>query len=75
MAKYNRLHPHDPAYPATDPNGNEYSGLTVREYFAAQAMHGLLAGDHPWEPEAAARMAVLFSDALLSELNRTDDGL
>jgi len=56
------------------------AGLTKREYFAALAMNGLLAGVdgdsslHDSAPEWIKNMAeasVEFSDALLAELERT----
>lgn len=61
------------------PNGQreiycDQAGLTKREYFAALAMQGLLASltaDDNFSPAELARSAVLNTDALLAELERT----
>ena len=45
------------------------AGLTKREYFAAMAMQGLV--DRHINYEVVAEHAVRYSDALLSELERT----
>lgn len=51
-------------------------GLTKREYFAGEALKGVLAGwDHcplnPHELDAsAARVAVFWADRLIAELNK-----
>ncbi len=47
-------------------------GLTVREYFAATAMQGLLAADIEagLKPKGAANCAVAFADALIAALNK-----
>lgn len=45
--------------------GCEVLGLTKREYFAAMAMQGLCADDHP----KAIKMAVHIADALINALN------
>lgn len=55
-------------------NRSETYGLTKREYFAALAMQGLLASltpDDSFSPAELARSAVLNTDALLAELERT----
>jgi hypothetical protein len=71
------LYPRDLAYPGKDPNGNEYTGLTVREYFAALAMQGLLSQPAPDafinqnESISLAREAVLKADALIEALNES----
>lgn len=51
-------------------------GMTKREYFAAMAMQGLIAGK--WacpdtsnvSPEAISPLAIMHADALLSELEK-----
>lgn len=50
--------------------------LTLREYFAAAALQGLLAGVYPTvgksedDPELMAAWAVKFADALIAELGK-----
>lgn len=62
----------------TDETTMGQSGLTKREYFAAKAMIGLLsnntmiANDSKNSIEWAAKTSVLLSDALISELNKTN---
>jgi hypothetical protein len=54
------------------------NGLTKREYFAAMAMQGLLAGHYEYftgnsdvsVPEEIAKYAVLNADFLITELNK-----
>ena len=36
----------EPAFPATAPNGNQFSGMTLRDYFAAHAPE--IPPDHWW---------------------------
>jgi hypothetical protein len=47
-----------------------YIGLTKREYFAAMAMQGLLAGDRDFmmKMEDIVKCAISHTDALLKEL-------
>jgi hypothetical protein len=61
-----------PAYPAptTKPLENYYPGMTLRDYFAAKAMEGILAGNLPIteEPEPLpliAKAAYAMADAML----------
>jgi len=50
-------------------SGYAYEGLIKREYFAAMAMQGLLANQILKETKIA-EAAVLYADALISELNK-----
>lgn len=64
----------EPAFSAGVPEGGyHYPGLTIRDYFAAMAMQGLLAG-HGTERrvyhESVASEAVKSADALLNELSK-----
>ena len=34
----------EPAFPATTESGTSYSGMSLRDYFAAKAMQGILSG-------------------------------
>ena len=65
------------AYPLS-PDGNKElgynTGLTIRQYFAAMAMQGLLASyagvsQNP-NPESLAKKAIEYVDALINELNK-----
>lgn len=56
-----------PAFPYTS-GGESYSGMTLREYFAAQAMHGML-GAGKWDASNVAALAVHQADELIKALN------
>jgi len=49
-----------------------YSGLTIREYFAAMAMQGILAGSTVSLPDEVAECAINNADALIRKLNSPD---
>lgn len=71
----NHTKPTDPVHPV--PKQQVVAGgLTKREYFAAQAMGGILSNDDVYalheSPEHAMRAAVDHADALISELNQDD---
>ena len=64
----------------------EYSGMTLREHAAIEAMNGLLSGLHSErehlteflkttngkEKEALANMAIAYADALIKQLKEKD---
>jgi hypothetical protein len=52
-----------------------HSGLTKREMFAIAAMQGLLAkhGDDDYSSDSIAKYAVAHADALLKELENTNE--
>lgn len=59
-----------PAFPFMRYEGNYHEGMTLRDYFAAKAMQGILAGDHPithgGNPlETVAKVAYEQADAML----------
>lgn len=56
---------HTPALPT---EGAKYPGLTKREYFAGQAMAGILSGWDVGDSEYVAKDAVAMADALLERL-------
>jgi hypothetical protein len=59
-----------PAFPTKDQTGGRWSGLTVRELFAAMAMAGLLANpSERWQVAIVANIAVNHADALIAALN------
>ena len=60
-----------PAFPSADFEHHEHMGMTLRDYFAAKAMHGWLStyGDRmPIQgvrPEGIAMLAYQIADAML----------
>lgn len=48
-------------------------GLTKREYFAASIMTGLVSVNEIGDPNSTAFLAVEFADALIEELERTEN--
>lgn len=65
-----------PAFPQTDPIANEFHpnygkdrGMTLRDYFAAKAMQGILAGtltpERVWSQDEVAETAYNVADAML----------
>lgn len=58
------------AFPATHPSEKYQfvdSGMDLRDYFAAEAMHGLLLDINTMEPEQTATFAYLYADAMMKE--------
>lgn len=49
---------------------NAFSGLTKREYFAAMAMQGFLAGQHSSNSEVIIETSVKIADELLQQLEK-----
>ncbi|MBV8882631.1 MAG: hypothetical protein JO235_01335 [Chroococcidiopsidaceae cyanobacterium CP_BM_RX_35] len=64
------VNPESSVYP-THANDNSIIGINKREYFAAYALQGLLAGGQP--VETAAHLAIKVADALIRELNIQED--
>jgi hypothetical protein len=60
-----------PAFPGsyTGQNGMPVwsEGLSIRDYFAAKAMQGSIAGDYDVYPEEIAQRAYAIADAMLEE--------
>ena len=66
-----------PAFPRSATHGSDYlpsgdPGMTLREYYAGQAMVGLLGEEQHTglSPSQIADMAVNMADALLEKLSR-----
>jgi len=67
-----------PAFPAQDHHGQKFTGMTLRDYFAAKAMQGWLASfscesRHPTESGGAKYVAAAsyaMADAMLAERNK-----
>lgn len=65
----------EPAFPIKSPMSNDYLGMSLRDYFAAKAMQGLLAGldkdarrflELQTEPEQTmAKASWVMADAML----------
>ena len=54
-----------PAFPCQDQNKQIYTGMNLRDYFALEAMHGLLEADHVKRddiPKEAYRIADMMLD-------------
>lgn len=65
-----------PAFPVDSVSEHEYCGMTLRDYFAAKAMQGMLAypgddsmGSHHNNNDAkgVAKVAYQYADAMLAE--------
>ena len=56
-----------PAFPV-DNRTNQ--GMTLRDYFAGQALAGLLAIDEPCTAPAIARVAYDYADAMIEARNK-----
>lgn len=74
----------DKAFPLISPDGTGVNqGMSLREYFAAKAMQGLLANSEWMEKykgvsylmpnHAVAENAIGYADALLAELSKPTD--
>jgi len=58
----------EPAFPGVDDLGDPYTGMTLRDYFAAKAMQGFastLTGTAPVLFDVLSRDAYLMADAML----------
>jgi hypothetical protein len=67
-----------PAFPVTTDHGSVYPlpGMTLRDYFAAAAMQGFMAGPHysayrTWSQDAQS--AYEMADAMLAERTKTKE--
>ena len=62
-----------PAFPSADFEQHEYTGMTLRDYFAGKAMQTLIAlpeyDSAGWE-EAVAKNAYAMADAMLAARER-----
>jgi hypothetical protein len=62
-----------PAFPHENHHGHKLTGMTLRDYFAAKAMQGLLAGtltpEIVWSQSDAAETAYNVADAMLKAMD------
>ena len=57
-----------PAFPCADAKGFVSEGMSLRDYFAGQAMGGQLADpDGEIDPKLIARWSYAYADAMLAE--------
>lgn len=67
----------DTAFPRVESAESIYTtpGLTIRQYFAARAMQGILAnchiGGNGYDSGYISNLAITHGDALIEELNKT----
>lgn len=68
--------PDEPAFPVPDShyaNGEIQfgsSGMTLRDYFAGQALAGMMASGDIFAPDSAASCAYVLADSMLKERRR-----
>ena len=72
-----KTEPNDPIYPISQRTLIGCAGLTKREHFAGLAMQGYISADYTANSgmpfESMALWSVQMADALIAELNRTQD--
>ena len=59
------------AFPTGDHTHGGHDGMTLRDWFAGQAMQGMLADGSAWETAKLARDAYKAADAMLAERERS----
>lgn len=52
-----------PAFPTPESHGDDYEGMSLRDYFAAKAMQGMLASPHA-NPKASMMRCAMESYAM-----------
>ena len=60
-----------PAFPSADFEQHEYTGMTLRDYFAAKAMQGMLSASENYQTRELARYAFDVADAMLSQREKS----
>lgn len=68
----NEINDGGPAFPFATIDGHLCVGMTLRDYFAAQALSGMLGGapGSHLRPDNAARVAYQYADAMVKERAR-----
>lgn len=74
-----KISPNDPAMPTlfyneiTGQANGHSAGLTIRQEFAVRAMQGIISsGVNHYSAGGVAKVAVEFADALINELNKSE---
>lgn len=63
----------EPAFPVSTIDGHTNEGMSLRDYFAAAALQGLLACRNDlMEPEWYATVAGKLADAMIAERSKRD---
>lgn len=71
MSGFKKTNPDNPyAFPFPT-NHPAHEGMTLRDWFAGQALTGLLAGGTPDDAHVVARCAYFVADAMLAERTTT----
>jgi hypothetical protein len=64
-----------PAFPAHPSALGDHDGMTLRDYFAAKAMQGLIEAtvgpETVWTPDELAESAYVMADAMLSQREKS----
>lgn len=58
----------EPAFPVTSCAEHQFTGMTLRDYFAGKALNGMLANQHPYvqsDEHMFARDSYKLADAML----------
>lgn len=67
----------DAAFPVSTIDNHTNEGMSLRDYFAAKAMHGIVSGfysmdkAHGWSNQEIATEAFSLADAMIAERNKT----
>jgi hypothetical protein len=57
-------------------DGDLYDGMTLRDWFAGQAVGGMLSGEADgsfWAAESCAKRAYTMADAMIAERNKREE--
>jgi hypothetical protein len=60
----------EPAFPCKYGPETGFQGMTLRDYFAASLLAGMVAGDRSYNLEGVAREAYELADAMLKERDK-----
>lgn len=60
----------EPAFPLKDVSSYQFTGLSLRDYFAAAALTGFVARPGSINPPMDANFAYQLADAMLKERNK-----
>jgi hypothetical protein len=60
-------HDDEPAFPYQNHHGHKFMGMTLRDYFAAKAMQGLISTEGAGSAERYAEISYKLADSMLKE--------